>query len=67
LPPPMMKAGREASRNAIGSTVEIEGPLGKMQLPIPAYMNIHANEESRTRTLSILDAEDRKQRQMWGM
>lgn len=45
----------------------MEGPLGKMQMPIPAYMSIATNEEARTRTLSILDAEDRKQRQMWGM
>lgn len=67
LPPPMIKAGRDASRNQPGSTVEVEGPLGKMQMPIPAYMSIQENAEARTRTLSILDAEDRKQRQMWGM
>jgi len=67
LPPPLMKAGREASRNQPGSTVEVEGPLGKMQMPIPAYMSIATNEEARTRTLSILDAGDRKQRAMWGM
>jgi large subunit ribosomal protein L6 len=37
-----------------------------MKMNIPAYMSIEANEESRTRTLSILDANDRKQREMWG-
>ena len=37
-----------------------------MKMDIPAYMSIEANEETRTRTLSILDANDRKQREMWG-
>ena len=40
--------------------------MGTMKMDIPAYMSIEANEESRTRTLSILDANDRKQREMWG-
>jgi hypothetical protein len=29
-------------------------------------MSIEENHENRTRTLSILDADDRKQREMWG-
>jgi hypothetical protein len=49
-----------------GSTVEIVGPLGTMKMEIPAYMSIQENEANRTRTLHILDAEDRKQREMWG-
>lgn len=54
------------SRDQAGSTVEVSGPLGKMAMGIPAYMSIDVNDESRTRTLRILDAEDRKQREMWG-
>jgi len=46
--------------------VQIEGPLGKMSYEIPAYMTIAADEESRTRVLDVLDAEDSKQRAMWG-
>lgn len=54
------------SRTQTGATVEIEGPLGKMSMPIPAYMNIKTDEAKRAHTLSILDQEDRKQREMWG-
>lgn len=66
LPPPAIKAGRGVSRDGQGSTVEITGPLGTMRHTIPSYMSIQENDENRTRTLSILDAEDRKQREMWG-
>jgi hypothetical protein len=66
LPPPVVKAGRGVSRDGLGSTVEISGPRGTMKMNIPAYMSIQENEENRTRTLSILDADDRKQREMWG-
>lgn len=62
----MVKTGRGVSRNELGSTVEISGPLGTMKMNIPSYMSIQENEENRTRTLTILDAEDRKQREMWG-
>lgn len=37
-----------------------------MSYPIPAYMSVEVNEDARTRTLSIQDAEDRQQRAMWG-
>jgi hypothetical protein len=66
LPPPVVKAGRGVSRDGLGSVVEISGPLGTMKMSIPAYMSIEENHENRTRTLSILDADDRKQREMWG-
>lgn len=66
LPSAVAKTGRGVIRDGHGSIVEISGPLGTMKMDIPAYMSIEANEESRTRTLSILDANDRKQREMWG-
>lgn len=66
LPQTVVKTGRGVSRDGQGSIVEISGPLGTMKMDIPAYMSIEANEENRTRTLSILDANDRKQREMWG-
>lgn len=66
LPAAVLKTGRGVSRDEQGRTVEISGPLGTMKMDIPAYMSIQENEENRTRTLHILDAEDRKQREMWG-
>jgi len=62
----VVKSGRGVSRDGQGSIVEISGPLGTMKMNIPAYMSIEENPENRTRTLSILDADDRKQREMWG-
>ena len=66
LPSAVVRSGRGVSRDGQGSTVEISGPLGTMKMNIPAYMSIEENPENRTRTLSILDANDRKQREMWG-
>ena len=54
------------SRTQPGSTVEIEGPLGSTQLSIPPFVSIETDEENRTRTLSILDTNDKKQKAMWG-
>ncbi|KAK5016948.1 54S ribosomal protein L6 mitochondrial [Cryomyces antarcticus] len=48
------------------STVEVEGPLGKMSMPIPPYISITQDAGNRAQTLDVLDAEDRKQREMWG-
>lgn len=64
--PPVQKAGARVSRTQQGATVEVEGPLGKMSMAIPAYMSIETDEAKRSHTLRILDQEDRKQREMWG-
>jgi len=66
IPQAVVKTGRGVSRDGQGSIVEISGPLGTMKMNIPAYMSIEENDSNRTRTLSILDANDRKQREMWG-
>ena len=58
--------GNAISRIQQGPMVEIEGPLGKTQLSIPPFVSIEIDEESRTRTLSILDTNDKKQKAMWG-
>jgi large subunit ribosomal protein L6 len=63
---PVQKKGARVSRTQEGATVHIEGPLGKLSMPIPAYMNIISDEAKRTYSLSILDQEERKQREMWG-
>ena len=66
LEPVMSKQASRASRSQVGSVVEVEGPLGKMSCAIPPYMSIETDEAKRSHTLSILDQEDRKQREMWG-
>lgn len=66
IPAPAVKVGARTSRTQQGATVEIEGPRGKMSMSIPAYMNIETDEAKRSQTLSILDQENRKQREMWG-
>ncbi|KAG9528233.1 hypothetical protein KCU71_g23555, partial [Aureobasidium melanogenum] len=63
---PVQKKGARVSRTQEGAIVHIEGPLGKLSMPIPAYMNIVSDEAKRTYSLSILDQEERKQREMWG-
>lgn len=63
---PVQKKGARVSRTQGGATIHIEGPLGKLSMPIPAYMNIVSDEAKRTYSLSILDQEERKQREMWG-
>jgi hypothetical protein len=64
--PPARANARAISTVEQGSTVDIEGPRGKMSLHIPAYMSIEGSDEGRTQTVRILDAEERKQREMCG-
>ncbi|KAL6714387.1 54S ribosomal protein L6 mitochondrial [Lecanora helva] len=63
-PPPPRK--NDIVRTEPTKTVEVEGPLGKMSLQLPPYMTIEQNPDTRKATLSILDREQRKQREMWG-
>ena len=41
--------------------------MGMMKMTIPPYIGIESNDESGTHILSILDAEDKKQKAMWGV
>lgn len=63
---PQLQDHARVSRNQPGSTIEIEGPLGKMTMKVPAYVNIRSDDETRTHTVSIVDEEDKKQKAMWG-
>lgn len=67
VPPPVQLPNARISRKKVGSTVEIEGPLGKMSMQIPPYVSIGVDEGSQARTVSISDPEDREQRAMWGV
>jgi large subunit ribosomal protein L6 len=60
------RQSRGISRAEPNRSVEIEGPLGKMNMDIPPFVSIASNEETRTHTVNILDPEDKKQKAMWG-
>ena len=45
----------------------IDVPAGKIPLQLPPYMSLEHNKETGKASLSILDRNNRKQREMWGM
>lgn len=47
--------------------VEIQGPLGKLSMAIPAFVNVEHDVEGRKAYVSVADKEVKKQREMWGM
>jgi len=47
-------------------TVVIEGPLGKMSMTIPAFVNLEHDEATRKAYVTVEDREVKKQREMWG-
>jgi len=47
------------------STVQVRGPLGEMAMQIPPYISIDQGAAGGP-VLAVQDAEDRKQREMWG-
>ena len=79
---PPAKRKKEITTIKPPKTVEIVGPLGtsdseqngeasdvragKMSLQLPPYMSLENDKETRKASLSILDREERKQREMWG-
>ncbi|EON68644.1 hypothetical protein W97_07902 [Coniosporium apollinis CBS 100218] len=62
---PRTKGGR-ISRTQGMSTAHIIGPLGEMSMPIPPFIAIQRDTPTSAPTLSVLDAEERHQREMWG-
>ncbi|KAI9691052.1 MAG: hypothetical protein M1822_008672 [Bathelium mastoideum] len=48
------------------STVNIEGPLGKMSMSIPPYVSIEEDTASNLRSVRVLDSKEKHQREMWG-
>ncbi|CZS92811.1 probable MRPL6-mitochondrial ribosomal protein, large subunit [Rhynchosporium agropyri] len=57
LPPPERKNG---------ATVNIEGPLGRMSLTTPRFVNIEHDAATRKAFVTVEDREVKKQREMWG-
>ena len=68
LPRTVQVKGPLGTRNCINKhTLWLTLSEGKMTVQLPPYMSLDHNKETRKATLSILDREERKQREMWGM
>lgn len=67
IPPPAQLPNARVSRTQVGATVKIEGPLGKMSMQIPPYINIGMGDGVSSRSVTIMDTEDKKQKSMWGV
>ncbi len=50
----------------VSSQRSAEHVPGKMTVQLPPYMTLSHNKETNKASLSILDREERKQREMWG-
>ncbi|KAF2149554.1 putative mitochondrial 54S ribosomal protein YmL16 [Myriangium duriaei CBS 260.36] len=64
-PLPAPKTGR-VSEIDLSGRVDIEGPLGKLHVPILPFIRIESDEQMRLHTLSVLDPNNKHQRAMWG-
>ncbi|KAI9054574.1 hypothetical protein LZ554_001727 [Drepanopeziza brunnea f. sp. 'monogermtubi'] len=64
LPPRARKNGR--SPIAARPTVQIEGPLGKISMTIPPFVNLEHDTAARKAFVTVEDREVKKQREMWG-
>ncbi|KAI9787455.1 MAG: hypothetical protein M1816_007503 [Peltula sp. TS41687] len=62
-------SSRDAIRNARQGRkriIEIEGPLGKLAMPLPAFVEIEQDMERHRAMVKVHDPDERKQRAMWG-
>jgi len=66
LEPPAISQATRMSRTQQSTVIEVEGPKGMLSMSMPAYMTLQPDESKQAHVLSILDQEDRKQREMWG-
>ncbi|KAI0998189.1 hypothetical protein K3495_g10004 [Podosphaera aphanis] len=64
-PPPETRRG-SSSMFAPKPTVQIEGPLGKLSMSIPPFVNVQYNEKTRKVNISVKNKELKTQRAMWG-
>jgi len=62
-PPPR---GGIVRRVAVPKTLNIEGPLGKISLPFPHFMQFSHDTTARKAAFAVLDQARRVQREMWG-
>ncbi|KAF4550064.1 putative ribosomal protein L6 [Elsinoe fawcettii] len=64
--PPTQNKSARVKQADLSSTVQVEGPLGKLKVLVPPFVNIHSDEETRLHTLSVQNEKDKHQRAMWG-
>ncbi|PNS14947.1 54S ribosomal protein L6, mitochondrial [Sphaceloma murrayae] len=65
-PPPVQSRGARISEAQQLSTVHVEGPLGKLKISVPSFINVQSDVEARIHTLSVQDERNKHQRAMWG-
>jgi len=63
---PQQQQQRMNLSSEVGSKVEIEGPRGKTSVIVPPYICITESEGGRMQALTVRNAEERRQREMWG-
>lgn len=67
IPPVVARKGKTSSRNVKGATVHVKGPLGEMSYTVPPFVEIVRETTGGPPIVKVLDADVRKQREMWGM
>ena len=60
------EADGKVTRRGATRTVDIRGPLGELSYEIPPFVQLAGDEGSATQVVSVMNKEDRKQREMWG-
>jgi len=65
--PPKIKMRNGRPMDVVsGPTVSVEGPLGKLAMTIPPFVNLEHDPVGRKAIVSVQDREVRNQREMWG-
>lgn len=67
IPPTKTRGGRISSRDEQGATVHVKGPLGEMSYTVPSFVEIVRDTPNGPPTVKVLNADERRQREMWGM
>ncbi|KZF21092.1 ribosomal protein L6 [Xylona heveae TC161] len=64
--PPVPKAKTRVLRTEPETKVEIEGPLGKVSMTLPSFINLEQDLQARKALIRVQDSSIRHQREMWG-
>ncbi|KAK8189991.1 60S ribosomal protein-like protein L6 [Phyllosticta capitalensis] len=64
--PPKSKKVKISVRDEAGVTVTVKGPLGELSYTVPSFVQITRETPTSPPSVSVLDANERCQREMWG-
>lgn len=64
--PPKSKKVKISVRDEAGVTVTVKGPLGELSYTVPSFVRITRETPTSPPSVSVLDANERCQREMWG-